>query len=122
MGYFSRQATERMDHPLREDHSVLSHTQQLTYYFEDILSFLAERGVSEESLCAADGGQLLDYYKPNARYHYFEVLFAEDPSTEDLIAALGEVALLLQQRSAPTLLSHSEPDIITPFEQLRLIA
>lgn len=123
MGFFSRQAIEWMDRPLQDDRSYPSNTQQLQYYYEDLLSALAERGVSEESLCAVNGGQLLDYYEPKARYHYYEVLEAEDASTQDLVAALGEVAFRLQEQRPTILLSMiNEPKEIDPFKQLMLIA
>lgn len=123
MGFFSRQAIEWMDRSLQEDRSYPSNTQQLQFYYEDLLSALAERGVNEESLCAINGGQLLDYYEPKARYHYYEELEAEDASTQDLVAALGEVALRLQEQRPTILLSMvNEPKEIDPFNQLMLIA
>ena len=63
------------------------------------------------------------YPSNTQQYHYYEVLEAEDVSTQDLVAALGEVAFRLQEQRPTILLSMlNEPKEIDPFKQLMLIA
>lgn len=118
MGYFSQYALEWTERPLREDHSISSHTQQLRYYLEDLLSALEDRGVSEKALCAA-GVHLWEYYDPRARYHYYEVLFVGNSSTRDLIAAAGEAAYLLHAQQS---VAFEKEPLAAPVEQLKKIA
>lgn len=123
MGYFSRQALEMRERPLREDHSMMSHAQQLQFYLEDLLSALEDRGVSREALCAADSAPLWEYYDPHARYHYYEILFVGNASTKDLIAAAGEVAFRFREEQPVEIVPFLEEEqLAEPFEQLRLTA
>lgn len=123
MGYFSQYALELMEHPLREDHSISSHTQQLQYYLDDLLSALEDRGVSRETVCSTDSAPLWEYYDPHARYHYYEILFAENASIKDLIAAAGEVVFLLREEQPVEIVPFLEEEqLAEPFEQLRLTA
>lgn len=123
MGYFSQHALELMEHPLWEDHSISSYTQQLQFYLEDLLSALEDRGVNREALCAADSAPLWEYYEPHARYHYYEVLFAGKASIKNLIAAAGEVAFRLREEQPVEIVPFPEEEqLAEPFEQLRLTA
>ncbi len=123
MGYFSQYALELMEHPLREDHSISSHTQQLQYYLDDLISALEDRGVSREALCSTDSAPLWEYYDSHARYHYYEILFAGNASIRDLIAAAGEVALRLREEQPVEIVPFlKEQPLAEPFEQLWLTA
>ena len=96
MGYFSDLNLEIREQ-VQIDRTYPSRCETLSYFMENLTDALEARGVSVEALAQSARNGLIDYYNPRSRYRYFSVLYAENHSLFDLIAAVGEVAFLLKK-------------------------
>lgn len=96
MGYFSNlDLTRRAALESRTDRSYPSPLERLQWYLEDLTEMLDQRGVSVEQLAQITPNGLADYFKPKADCHYWQM--EDDSPTKELIMAVGEVAVRMQE-------------------------
>lgn len=96
MGYFSDlDLMQQVVLDLRTDKSYPSPRETFQWYLEDLTEILDQRGVSAEQLTQAAQNGWVDYFEPQARYHYWQI--EAESSTKELIMAVGELAVRIQE-------------------------
>lgn len=96
MGYFSDlDLTQRAALESRTDRSYPSPIERLQWHLEDLTEMLDQRGVSVEQLAQSAPNGLVDYFEPKADCYYWQI--EAEISTKDLIMAVGEVAVRIQE-------------------------
>lgn len=96
MGYFSDlDLGQQVTLESRTDRSYPSPLERLQWYLEDLTEMLDRRGVSVEQLAQSTPNGLIDYFEPKADCHYWQM--EEDSATKELIMAVGEVAVHIQE-------------------------
>ena len=96
MGYFSNlDLTQRTALGSKADRSYPTPIEKLQWYLEDLTEMLDRRGVSVEQLAQITPNGLVDYFEPGADCHYWQI--EDDSTTKELILAVGEVAVHIQE-------------------------
>lgn len=96
MGYFSECAIDYVQSASYErvDYSYPTKQETLNYYLEDLTSALEK--LDEERPHDPLHPEYDRYFYSTGKYRYFEVLWAERVTVQDLLAAIAEVQELIR--------------------------
>mgnify|MGYP000009456907 FL=1 len=113
MGYFSECAIDYVQSASYErvDYSYPTKQETLNYYLEDLTSALEK--LDEERPHDPLHPEYDRYFYSTGKYRYFEVLWAERVTVQDLLAAIAEVQELIRVAGQENIDVVDNDDIIS---------